>query len=111
MATDEIEDYLDTVPDEHRRTVDAIRDLLNEVHPEATETTKWRKPTYAVDGTDRFHVHHFTNHVSLGFMQGASLEDPDGRLEGTGENMWHVKFGDSGDVADPAIRSLVENAM
>ena len=111
MATDEIEDYLDAVPDEHRPTVDAIRDLLFDVHPEATETIKWSKPTYAVDGTDRFYVDHYTNHVSLGFMQGTSLEDPDGRLEGTGKNMRHVKFRDPDEVADPAVRSLVENAV
>ena len=111
MATDDVEAFLDAVPDEHRPTVDAIRTTIFDVYPDATETIKWNKPIYDVDGVDRFYVDHYTEHVSLGFMQGASLEDPDGKLEGTGKSMRHVKFGDPEEVADPAVRSLVEDAV
>ena len=111
MATDDVESYLDAVSDEHRPTVDAIRTTIFDVYPDATETIKWNKPTYGVDGTDRFYLDHYTEHVSFGFMQGSDLDDPDGFLEGTGKNMRHIKFRDPDEVDDPAVRSLVENAV
>jgi hypothetical protein len=33
-----------------------------------------------------------TNWVSLGFLRGAALDDPDGLLEGTGASVRHVKL-------------------
>jgi len=46
--------------------------------------------------------------VSLGFMHGASLDDPKGLLEGTGKNLRHVKLKKKEDVDDPALKALLE---
>ncbi|MFC4359525.1 DUF1801 domain-containing protein [Halobium salinum] len=101
--------YFQTVPAKHRETVLAIRDLVFDCHPDAVETTKWNHPSYAVDGEDRFYIAYYTDHVDLGFYDGASLDgaDPEGLLTGTGKHMRHVKFASADDVRDPAVRDLV----
>ena len=38
------------------------------------------------------YVNVFTEHVNVGFFQGAGLRDPEGLLEGTGKFMRHVKL-------------------
>ncbi len=107
---DSLEAYYDAVPERHRATVTAIRELLYEVHPDAEETLKWRQPTFVVDGRNRFYVAWYAEHVNLGLFRGASTDDPDGLLDGTGEAMRHVSFVEAEEVGDPAVRALVERA-
>ncbi len=42
----------------------------------------------------------FSKHANLGFLGGASLNDPDGVLEGTGAAMRHVKFASASEIAE-----------
>ena len=58
-----------------------IRELLHDGHPTAC----------AGDAAFAY-VDAFTAHASLGFYQGAALEDPAGLLEGSGVRMRHVKL-------------------
>ena len=51
------------------------------------------------------------NWVSLGFTHGVSLPDPTHLLEGTGKNLRHVKLKKVEDVANPAVRKLLEAAL
>jgi hypothetical protein len=51
------------------------------------------------------------DYANLGFYYGASLPDPDGLLEGTGRNMRHVKVREESEIAQPALRKLVELAF
>src|ERR1051325_4067236 len=46
--------------------------------------------------------------VSLGFMHGTSLPDPEGLLEGSGKGLRHVKLRRVEDVENPALRKLLE---
>lgn len=50
-------------------------------------------------------------HVSLHFLQGASLPDPDGLLEGSGRLSRHVKLRTAADLAAPAVQRLVAAAF
>lgn len=108
--TDDVADYFGSVPERHRGTVEAARALILEYHPEAQETLKWNQPTYVGDGENRFYLAHYTDHVNLGFFRGASTDDPDGLLEGTGDAMRHVKLTGPADLEDPALGTLVARA-
>lgn len=48
--------------------------------------------------------------VNLGFFRGASLPDPEGRLDGTGARMRHVKVHTVEDAGAPSLRALLEAA-
>jgi predicted DNA-binding protein (MmcQ/YjbR family) len=49
-------------------------------------------------------------HVSLGFPNGTELSDPSGLLQGTGKRQRHLKFKQAADLANPAVRGLIEQA-
>ena len=49
--------------------------------------------------------------VNLGFFHATSLSDPDGRLEGTGAKMRHLKLREQADLEDPYVRGLLVDAI
>jgi hypothetical protein len=50
------------------------------------------------------------DHVNLGFNHGAELPDPEGLLQGPGKLMRHTQVNAPGDLANPALRRLLEVA-
>lgn len=49
-------------------------------------------PTACIDDAAFAYVNAFTAHVNVGFFRGAELSDPNGRLQGDGKFMRHVKL-------------------
>jgi len=56
-------------------------------------------------------IYVYKDHVSLEFSQGASFNDPDGRLEGKGKNRRHLKFEAVNDVADKGAEGFLKQAL
>ena len=96
--------------------LDAVRDTISREMPDAVETASRREgslwwgtgPRKMTDGVLWAMPH--KAHVNLGFFRGATLADPDGRLEGTGKAFRHVKLRGVADVSDPAIVALIRAA-
>lgn len=90
------------------------RDLIFSVAPDISETVypQMKVIRYGTDGNKMsglvFGLMPTKNGVSLGFMHGASLPDPEKLLEGTGKNLRHVKLKTLEDVARPALRNLLK---
>lgn len=57
-----------------------------------------------------FHIAVYTNHVNLGFNEGATLDDPLGILKGAGKRIRHITINTPADLARPEIRSYVRRA-
>ncbi len=53
----------------------------------------------------------FPRWVTLCFLQGAGLPDPDGVLRGAGSRVRHVRLHDPAALDDPAIEALIEAAV
>ncbi len=49
--------------------------------------------------------------VSLFFMRGARLADPDGRLRGSGKQIRHIVLDGAKTLDDPAVRALIARAI
>jgi hypothetical protein len=45
--------------------------------------------------------------LNLQLADGGSLPDPEGRIEGTGKRIRHVKLRNADAAADPAVRAIV----
>jgi len=59
-----------------------------------------------------FGVTLYRNHVNLGFMHGALLEDPERILQGSGTQFRHVRLvPDASVLDDPGLRALIEQAI
>jgi hypothetical protein len=57
-----------------------------------------------------FSIALYPDHVSLCFLQGAELDDPDGLLRGSGRVVRHVRLTGSKGLSDRRVRSLVRRA-
>ena len=92
------------------------RQLLADVMPGITEVP-WARQKIAGYGvgpkkmSEHFcYIAPFKKHLNLGFLYGAHLPDPEELLEGKGADLRHVKIRKAEDLAQPALRQLVENA-
>jgi len=57
-----------------------------------------------------FHIAVYPKHVNLGFNDGATLADPKGILQGSGNRIRHISIKTSGDLERPEIRAYVKRA-
>src|ERR1044072_1308593 len=94
-----------------------VRELIFEVAPEIAETVypQMKVIRYGLDGNKMgalvYAIIPTKSGVSLGFMHGTSLADPQKLLEGTGKNLRHVKLKTLDDAASPALHQLVKQAL
>ena len=95
---------------------DYAKALIQDIMPEVVELA-WPKQnivSYGV-GPKKMSEHFcyialFKERINLGFYYGADLPDPHNLLEGTGQNMRHVKISSTKQLDDPALRQLIETA-
>jgi len=97
MSEPKFEDLLSVYDDARAQICNALRDLVEKLHPEFMETI-WLQQgiaSYGV-GPKKMSEHYVyiapqKAHVNLGFYHGVDLPDPAGLLEGTGKKLRHVK--------------------
>ena len=69
----------------------------------------WKIPSFDLNGPLCFYMI-AKEHVIFGFVRGAILNDPEKRLDGTGEYIRNMKLRSLADVRRPEVRSLLEQA-
>jgi hypothetical protein len=57
-----------------------------------------------------FHIAVYSKHVNLGFNDGATLDDPKGILQGSGNQIRHITIKTVADLARPELRSYIRRA-
>lgn len=57
------------------------------------------------------HLPAYTKYVNIGFSHGASLNDPEGRLQGTGARIRHIRITHAADLQDPYLQDLIQQAV
>jgi hypothetical protein len=92
------------------RIAEILRKLIMEADPELSEAIKWGNPAYEKRGLVCY-LSATKGYVTLGFFNGASLTDPEGRIEGTGKNMRHIKVRSLGDIRPEQYASWVREAV
>lgn len=89
-----------------------LRDLARKTV--ATETLKWGRPVYTVDGKNVFGIMGFKNHFGLWFFNGVFMKDPEGVLvaaqEGT-KAMRHWKFRSRDEINPVSVLAYMEEAI
>ncbi len=94
-----------------------LRDLIIEVYPEVVEVPwpKQRIIGYGVGPkkmSENFcYIAAQREYVNLGFYYGTDLPDPQGLLEGTGKKLRHIKVREVEEVAQAALRHLVQSSL
>lgn len=57
------------------------------------------------------HIATYSQHVNLGFNQGANLLDPDSLLQGTGKLIRHIRVDDVSLLKRDNVRALIESSI
>jgi hypothetical protein len=109
MRNEQVTDYIENAPSPHKEILAALRGLIENAVPDATEAFKWGQPVYGKK-KDFCYLKAAKSHVNLGFMNHEVLNDPDGLLEGTGKSMRHVKLRSLADVNAKLFKSWIKAA-
>ena len=94
-----------------------LRKIILDIDPTACEVIRLgdKAATYGVGPKKMSEGYcHIIPHkawVNLGFYQGAHLTDPKSLLEGTGKNIRHIKIHSLEATKQPAIKSLIREAI
>jgi len=93
-----VDTWFETYENPQAELVQMVRTAVLDAAPEITEAIKWQAPTFVYRGNIASFYPKTRTHASLMFHQGASLPDPTGLLEGTGDVSRVAKFLDAGDL-------------
>ena len=88
----------------------AVRSLVMKTAAGCEEyVSAWKVPAFDSNGPLCVFVMG-KEHVSLAFLRGAKLPDPEKLLEGTGKGVRHVKLRSVADVKRPGVKKLIVEA-
>ena len=88
----------------------AVRTLVMKSAPGCEEyVSPWKTPAFDSNGPLCVFVS-AKEHVSLAFVRGVMLPDPEKLLEGTGKGVRHVKLHSLEDVKRPGVKKLILEA-
>jgi len=112
---EELDQLLEPHGSEVVKTVHALIKLVRAACPDSDETVQlgWRSVSFSRGGVMKGSICAVMPHedwVNVQFLQGTSLEDPGGLLEGTGKTMRHVKVRSVEEMDPEALSELVRQA-
>jgi len=90
-----------------QKTINRLRAIIRESHPELEEKIRWLQVGYLVSHRDVCGIYPASDHVNLSFAQGATLRDPKRLLEGTGKGIRHIKMLKVEDLGEDTIKAYV----
>lgn len=95
---------------EMRRVAETWFERMRACGADVRELLHDRCPWACVEDAAFGYVNAFSAHVNIGFLQGASLDDPARLLEGTGKRMRHVKLRWGEQIDEAALAALIDAA-
>ena len=105
-----VDSYLAELEPAKREIAETLRKPILTADPKLQESIKWGNPIYEKRGRVCY-LADMGGYVNLGFFQGASLTDPEGRIAGTGKGMRHIKVRSLDDVDAERFASWVREAV
>ncbi len=111
-----IETFLSRYPAPVRALALAARDLIRAVMPDTVEQLdpSANLIAYGLDTSYRgliCGIVIYPAYINLMFARGVSLPDPAGLLTGTGKKARHIQVRQAADLAAPAVRELLVQAL
>lgn len=111
MRSAAVDEYVATkVPPDHRPTVEALRGLMEEHAPDASEVIMYGSPAWRGSKVLAI-ISVAKTHLTFAFERGAEIEDAHGLLDGVGKKTRHVKLKTPDDVDPAALADYIEQAV
>lgn len=97
-----VDEYIAALPEPLAVLAQRARKVIDANLKEADSAIRWAHPTWSLGKTPICYLKVASKHITFGFWHGASIDDPSGRLESSGNVMAHVKLRTQGDI-DPTV--------
>ena len=112
MAASTVEQYIEQASAPAAEILRSARRLILGTLPDVEERMKWGAPIYRMpSGQDVCYLYGGKEHVNLGFLFGAQLDDPEGLLEGAGQkDSRHVRLDGPDLVHESAIVGFLQDS-
>jgi hypothetical protein len=110
MAEKTVDGYIAGLETWQSEIVTRVREIILEAAPNAKESIKWAQPVFEYDGPFAY-IRAFKKAVNFGFWRGVEIEDPQGRLQGTGDKMRHVKLSSLEKIDETLFADFVRQAV
>lgn len=107
MRIVEVDDYITTQPEPKRATLMAVRDMIHEIVPEATEVISHGVPMFVVNGKKFAGIAAFKNHLVFAPQSNTVLSQCDDVLVGYTVSKSSFQFA----VDSPLPRKLLERVI
>ena len=101
--------FIRSQDDRVRPLLQATREFLHDTAPGLTEAMKWRVPTFMQE-RNRFYLNPQADHVVLGFIDGAKMEEFHGVFDAVKDEVAHVRIHRAEDLQRPGLREAVRAA-
>ena len=109
-ASKEVTEYINSLPENKKEIVIALRSIILSADPSLNESLKWKQPVYSKKG-DICCIFPTGGHVNLGFYRAIELKDPKKLLQGTGKNMRRIKIRFLEEIDKEYFWELVSDAI
>jgi hypothetical protein len=93
-----VDEYIEALPDPLREVAAHARSVIDAKLEGASSAIKWAQPTWSIGKDPVCYLKAASRHITFGFWRGASIDDPSGRLETSGDVMAHAKLRSVDDV-------------
>jgi len=105
-----VDDYIAAIPEPLRSVAAQARQVIDSNLDGAESAIRWAHPTWSFGKTPVCYLRTVTKHITFGFWRGATIDDPSGRLETSGEVMAHVKLRTLQDIDQSVFADWLEQA-
>jgi hypothetical protein len=93
-----VDEYICAIPEPLRAVATNARRVIDANLKGAESAIRWAHPTWSFGKRPVCYLKAASNHITFGFWHGASIDDPSGRLETSGEVMAHAKLRTERDI-------------
>jgi hypothetical protein len=105
----QVTDYIAAAPAGQQALLETLRRIVHDSVPGVVEEFKWSRPVFRT-ARQFAYLKTAAAYVTLGFYDASHLDDPDGRLEGSGQQMRHIKLRTSADIDSAQLAKWLRTA-
>lgn len=106
----DLENWYADLGQDQRDMAMELREIVFAQGEELREELKWNQPCFFGNSMVCY-IQKAKGHITLGFGKGTELADPEGLLQGSGNQMRHVKLPIAGHLNRDALSKLISNAI
>lgn len=107
---EKVKEWFDSLSEPQRQKMTELREAILETDGQFFEEIKWGQPCYSISKLVCY-LQKAKKHVTIGFQQGAHLEDSNRLLVGEGKDMRHINISLTEKIDRSAIADLIAKAV